>query len=67
MEPDLPVKHSVPSSFPVDVEKNGDYAHLNNNSVRTFGFDSVTVTVKDRQSGQPKEILHDVSGTVKSG
>jgi hypothetical protein len=67
MTSDMPSKESVPSAFQVDVEKTVDYAHLTNSSVRSFSFAGITVTVKDRQSGQPKAILNDVSGIVESG
>ena len=52
-----------------DIEKmiGGDYAQLTNTNIRSFGWKGVTVTVKDRQSQQPKTILSDVSGIVKAG
>lgn len=52
-----------------DVEKmiGGDYAQLTNTNVRSFAWKGVTVTVKDRQSQQPKTILSDVNGIVKAG
>lgn len=52
-----------------DVEKfiGGDYAQLTNTNVRSFGWKDVTVTVKDRQTQQPKNLLTDVSGLVKAG
>lgn len=52
-----------------DIEKmiGGDYAQLTNTNIRSFGWKGVTVTVKDRQSQQPKTILSDVNGVVKSG
>lgn len=45
----------------------GDYAQLTNTNIRSFGWKGITVTVKDRQSRQPKTILSDVSGIVRSG
>ena len=52
-----------------DIEKmiGGDYAQLTNTNIRSFGWKGVAVTVKDRQSQQPKTILSDVNGIVKSG
>lgn len=51
-----------------DVEKMiGDYAQLTNTNIRSFAWKGVTVTVKDRQSHQPKTILSDVNGIVKAG
>ena len=54
----------------LDIENTaggGDYAKLTNKNVRSFGWKGVTVTVKDRHSQQPKTILSDVNGIVKSG
>lgn len=45
----------------------GDYAQLTNTNIRSFAWRGVTVTVKDRQSQQPKTILSDVNGIVKAG
>lgn len=52
-----------------DVEKmiGGDYAQLTNTNLRSFAWKGVTVTVKDRQSQQPKTLLSDVNGIVKAG
>lgn len=56
------------SSGAPDVENNAaDYADLTNTSIRSFGWEDVTVTVKDRQTKQPKNILSDVNGMVKAG
>lgn len=55
--------------FIEDVEKGAttDYAHLTNISVHSFTWENVTVTVKDRTSKRPLEILSDVDGTVEAG
>ena len=51
-----------------DVEKNGgDYAHLTNTSIKSFGWEGISVTVKDRQTKQPKDILSSVNGMIKAG
>lgn len=51
-----------------DVEKTGgDYAHLTNTTVRSFGWESVTVNVNDRETKQPKTIVSNVSGVVQAG
>jgi hypothetical protein len=56
------------SSGTSDVENNaGDYPDLTNTAVRSFGWTGVTVTVADRQTKQPKDILSDVNGIVKAG
>lgn len=53
----------------VDVEKDAgtDYAHLTNDSVRSFGWEDITVTVKDRTTKQPLEILSGINGSVEAG
>jgi hypothetical protein len=40
---------------------------LTNTAIRSFSWDDVTVTVKDRESKQPKDILSGVNGMVKAG
>ncbi|KAF2269694.1 ATP-binding cassette transporter-like protein [Lojkania enalia] len=57
------------ASTSLDVEKDAghDYAHLTNDSVRSFSWHDVTVTVKDRQTKQPKKLLSSVSGSVQAG
>ena len=52
-----------------DIEKmiGGDYAQLTNTNIRSFGWKGITVTVKDRQTQQPKNILSDINGIVKAG
>jgi hypothetical protein len=55
----------LPSS---DVEKAaGDYAHLTNTTVQSFGWENISVTVKDRESKLPKTIVSNVNGIVKAG
>jgi hypothetical protein len=52
----------------VDVEKgSGDYTHLTNTAIQSFGFEGITVTVKDRQTKEPKRILSSVNGIVHAG
>jgi hypothetical protein len=58
---------SEASSFSHDFEKNGDYTHLNNEAVKSFAWENVTVTVKDRQTGGPKAILENSFGAVQAG
>lgn len=51
-----------------DVEKGGaDYAHLTNTTVRSFSWQNVVVTVKDRTTREPLDILSGVSGIVEAG
>jgi ABC-type multidrug transport system ATPase subunit len=49
-----------------DIEA-GDYGHLTNSKVKSFGWENVTVTVKDRTTKQPKTILSGVHGMVRAG
>ena len=57
---------SIPGSL--DVEKAAsDYAPLTNHSVQTFSWEKVTVTVKDRHTKQPLELLSNVKGTINAG
>ena len=58
------------SSTAEDVEKGtagSDYAHLTNDEVKSFSWEDVTVTVKDRTSKQPIDLLSNVSGIVEAG
>lgn len=51
-----------------DIEKAGGYyAHLTNTTVRSFGWENVTVNVRDRESKLPKTIVSNVSGVVQAG
>jgi hypothetical protein len=55
-------------TFGVDIEQSAiDDAHLINNTVRNFIWSEVTVTVKDRQTKAPKDILDKISGYVRAG
>lgn len=53
----------------VDIEKStGDDQHFfSNNSVESFSWSNVSVTVKDRHTKQPLNILSNVNGIVKAG
>ncbi|KAK0650652.1 ABC transporter G family member 22 [Lasiodiplodia hormozganensis] len=58
-----------PTQAAPDVEKGSvtGYAGLANNTVTSYSWDNVTVTVKDRQTKSPKQILSSASGIVKAG
>ncbi|KAF2149432.1 putative ABC transporter [Myriangium duriaei CBS 260.36] len=45
----------------------GDYAQLTNTNVYSFGWKGITVTVKDRQTQQPKNLLSDINGMARAG
>jgi phage-related minor tail protein len=58
------------SNHSVDVEKDAagrDHAHLMNDTVQSFAWKDVTVTVKDRATKEPLDILSNISGVVESG
>jgi len=57
------------SSEAADIEKvaGSDYAHLTNSSVQSYSWENVTVTVKDRQTKERKDILSGVNGIVHAG
>ena len=50
-----------------DVEKGSGFAHLTNDVVQRFTWENVTVTVKDRASKLPLDILCNVSGALEAG
>jgi hypothetical protein len=53
-----------------DVEKGiivRDYAHLTNETVKSFSWNNVTVTVNDRATKQPLDILSSINGIVEAG
>lgn len=65
---DSTADNSKLSAMEKDLEKTaGDYAHLTNTSVQSFGWEGITVNVKDRATKKPKTILQDVNGFVKAG
>jgi hypothetical protein len=52
----------------VDVEQRAmAEAHLMNTTVRNFTWRGVTVTVKDRETKQPKVIVDNCEGLVEAG
>lgn len=51
-----------------DIEKNeDDHSHLTNTTISSFCWEDVSVTVKDRSSHQPKNLLTNVSGSLAAG
>ncbi len=61
-------KDETAAAVAVDVE-NGAVAeaHLRNTTVRNFSWKNVSVTVKDRETKQPKIIVDEVEGIVEAG
>jgi hypothetical protein len=57
-----------PETFSVDIERKAvGEAHLRNTTVHNFSWKGITVTVKDRDTKQPKAILDNIDGIVKAG
>jgi hypothetical protein len=58
------------SNHSADVEKDAAgeaYAHLTNETVHSFSWKDVTVTVNDRAKKQPLDILSGINGIVQAG
>lgn len=58
------------SNISTDVEKDAaglGYASLTNEAVQSFTWENITVTVKDRKTKQPLNLLSSVSGIVEAG
>jgi hypothetical protein len=58
------------SNHSADVEKDAAgqaYAHLTNETVHSFSWKDVTVTVNDRATKQPLDILSGINGVVQAG
>jgi hypothetical protein len=54
----------------VDIEKGTagvGYAHLTNSTVHGYSWEDVTVTVKDRGTKEPVDLLSGVNGLVEAG
>jgi len=50
-----------------DIERGADYAQLVNDSVQSFSWSNVTVTVNDRATKHPLDILSGVYGSIQAG
>jgi hypothetical protein len=51
----------------LDVEWDGDSRFLMNHSVKNVSWSGLTVTVKDRQTKEARDLIHDISGDVQQG
>ncbi|KAL4862775.1 hypothetical protein BDV12DRAFT_206988 [Aspergillus spectabilis] len=60
---------SIPleDSQTLDLERNDSRDFLRNETVSNFSWSGLMVTVKDRQTKQAKDLLHDISGDVQAG
>ncbi|KAG9239110.1 P-loop containing nucleoside triphosphate hydrolase protein [Amylocarpus encephaloides] len=54
-------------TFSTDVENDAGSDDLMNSSVQSFLWNRITVTVKDRETKQPKLLLDSIDGVVKAG
>jgi hypothetical protein len=53
---------------PRDVEENkSEQAFLLNDTVHSFSWQQLVVTVKDRETKQAKDLICDVNGSVEKG
>ncbi|KAJ5960867.1 uncharacterized protein N7479_008017 [Penicillium vulpinum] len=50
-----------------DLEHNDSGRFLMNETVRNFSWQGLTVTVKDRETKQPRDLINDISGDVQHG
>jgi hypothetical protein len=63
-----PQKSELPAMIEVDIEQCAhDTSYLNNSVVQSLAWSDVTVTVSDRETKLPKQILSAVSGYVAAG
>jgi hypothetical protein len=51
----------------LDLEHNEASHFLMNGSVSRFSWSGLNVTVKDRQTKRPRDLIHDISGDVRQG
>lgn len=51
----------------LDLERNEASHFLMNGSVSQFSWSGLNVTVKDRQTKEPRDLIHDISGDVRQG
>jgi hypothetical protein len=55
-------------SATIDVEKADDGSlFLVNNTVQDFSWKDLTVTVKDRATKEPRQLISEISGSVQQG
>lgn len=50
-----------------DLERNEKNQFLMNHTVRDFSWSGLTVTVKDRQTKNARDLICDVSGSTQQG
>ncbi|KAL2830129.1 P-loop containing nucleoside triphosphate hydrolase protein [Aspergillus pseudoustus] len=52
---------------PRDLERNAGHQFLMNDSVQSFSWNDLTVTVKDRRTKQPRNLIENINGGVQQG
>jgi hypothetical protein len=52
---------------PRDLEHNAVHQFLMNDSVQSFSWNDLTVTVKDRRTKQPRNLIENINGDVQQG
>ena len=63
-----PQKSELPAIIEIDIEQSAhDTSYLNNSVVQNLAWSDVTVTVPDRETKLPKQILSAGSGYVAAG
>ncbi|KAL4961981.1 putative ABC transporter [Aspergillus stella-maris] len=55
------------ADFNTDLERNDADQFLMNHSVRDFSWNDLTVTVKDRRTKQPRNLIEGLNGSVQQG
>ena len=55
------------ADFNTDLERNDADQFLMNHSVRSFSWNDLTVTVKDRRTKQPRNLIEGLNGSVQQG
>jgi hypothetical protein len=55
------------SASPPDLERNDSGHFLMNQIVQSFSWHGLTVTVKDRETKQARDLINDISGDAQHG
>lgn len=50
-----------------DLEQNDGHNFLMNHSVQNFSWNDLTVTVKDRRTKRPRNLIENINGSVQQG
>ena len=61
------MQDTLPTGSNRDLERNDTNDFLMNNIVHDFTWSGLTVSVKDRQTKQPRNLIEDISGNVQQG